>query len=183
MRKSVALFALLAACEGYPDQNEMQQEDAQASFEHWLDLLVAGKMAEAVQMMTQSYKSQWTYDRLAEGDPAALEWRTKLKGNARTDIDLWHGEAEKATAKGRVPTLPRTVLADPSLNALLVGYLKDAALEVRYEFTRVKIVKVSADELGVSILVHSSRGEPEMYQLVIEGGMWKLDHHKKKEPR
>jgi len=183
VRKCVAILALLAACESFPDENQMQQEDAQQAFEHWMDLLVAGKMAEAVQMMTQSYISQWIFDRLEDGEPAALDWRTRLKGNARTDVDLWQGEARKTSSTGRVPTLPRTVLADPSLKALLVAYLKDAALEIRYEFMKVKVVKVSADHLGVSVLVHNSRGDPEMYSLVVEGATWKLDHHRQKGAR
>ena len=183
MRRFAVLFALLASCEGFPDQNEMLQDDAKEAFEHWRSLLVAGKMPEALQMMTQSYKSQWVHDRLEDGEPSALEWRVKLKGNARTDLDLWQSEAVKDDPKGRVPTLPRTVLADPSFNALLVGYLKEAALELRYEFSKVKVVKVSADNVGVSVLIHNSRGEPEMYSMVVEGGTWRLDHHRKKAPK
>jgi hypothetical protein len=182
VRKFVACLALLVSCEPFEADTDMQR-DARTAFELWRDDILAGRMAEAVQAMTYSYKSQWVYDRLVENDPAALQWRTKLKGNARTDIDLWLSETGASSARGRVHTLPPTVLSDPSVNVLLIGYLREAALELQYEFKRVKVVESTADNQGVSILIHNSRGEPEMYALVIEGGMWKLDHHRSKPQR
>ena len=181
MKKLVVLVAFLASCEPFSDQrNDMQPEEARAAFDHWRDLMIAGKMAESLQMMTWSYKSQWIFDRLKEGDFAALSWKTRLQGNARTDLDLWYPEAAKAASesRGRVQTLPRAVIADGSLTALLAGYLQDAALDIRYEFRKVEVVKVTSDEMGISVLVHNSRGEPEMYAMIFEGGIWKLDHHK-----
>lgn len=178
MRKLVALVALLASCEPFEQRNDMQEEDARDAFRHWQDLIIAGKMAESVQMMTWSYKSQWLYDRLTEGDPLALQWRVKLQGNARTDLDLWIPQAATNTSLGRVRTLPPTVQADATLDPLFIRYLEDAALDLRYEFRKVEIVSVSVDRRGVSVQVRNSRGEPEMYAMVIDGGRWKLDHHR-----
>ena len=178
MKKLVATLALLASCEPFTQENDMEG-DARESFEHWRDMVVTGKMAESAQMLTWSYKSQWLFDLLKAGDYAALSWKAKLQGNTRTDLDLWFPEAEKdyQGARGRVPTVPRTVAAEPSLTPLFVAILQEAAVEIRYELKKVQIVRVASDERGVSVLIHNSHGEPEMYAMVIEGGTWKLDHH------
>jgi hypothetical protein len=183
VRRLIALVALLASCEPFPAENDMQYEGAREAFERWKDAMIAGRLTECVQLTTLSLRSQWIYDRLSEGDHAALEWKAKLEGGARPDLDLWFSEAGKDTSRGRVPTLPARVLADRSLTSLLVGYLRDAQPDVAQDFKTQKVVQVSADERGVSVLVRSQRNEPEIYQLVSEEGFWKVDGHRKRAPR
>ena len=183
MRKLLALIALSAlqpSCEPFPNENEGKYEDAREAFEHWKEAMIAGRLAECVHLTTQSLRSQWVFDRLDEGDRAALGWKAKLKEGARTDLDLWFSEAVKSTTSGRVPTLPPTVLADASLTPLLVGYLKDAQPDVARDFRNQKIIQVSSDAVGVSVVARNARNEPEIYVLAFEEGFWKVDGHRKK---
>jgi hypothetical protein len=185
VRKIVALAALVAlqpSCEPFPE-DDRQFEGAREAFERWKEAMIAGRVSDCVQLTTLSLRSQWLYDRLAEGDRAALEWKARMDGGARPDLDLWFSEAGKDTSRGRVTTLPARVLADPSLMALLVGYLRDAQRDVAQDFKTQKVIQLSADDRGVSILVRSQRNEPEIYQLVSEEGFWKVDGHRKRAPR
>lgn len=102
-----------------------------------------------------------------------------MTGGGRSDLDLWFSEAGKNTSTGRVPTLPATVLREPSLTRLLVGYLHDAQPEVARDFRSLKVMQVSSDDRGVSVLVRNQHNDPEMYQLVSEDGLWKVDGHRK----
>jgi hypothetical protein len=177
MRGFAAAFILLVSCEPFPGEAGGEMGDSRDAFEYWRGLVVDGRFSECVQMMTQSYKSQWLYDVLTKGDFSAGQWRAKLTGPARTDLDLWFSEAGKDASAGRVLMLPRSVLAEPSLNPLLASYLVAERAELADQFRRLQIVKVSADEYGVTVLVHNRRGDPELYQLVVESGGWKVDGH------
>ena len=130
--------------------------------------------------MSGSMRSQWVYERLNEKDTAAVIWKTKLQGSARTDLELWFPEAAKDLSRGRVTALPTTVLVEPSLNVLLMGYLKDAQADLARDFRDLHVQNVSSDELGVSVLIRNRMGEPEIYSMVIEEGQWKVDGHRRK---
>lgn len=178
MRRIVALWVVLASCEPFPDEDR-QYEGGRGSFEAWKEAMIAGRLGEVVAMTTVSLRSQWIYDRLLENDPAALDWKGKLKGGARSDLDLWFGEAGKNTSSGRVPTLPATVLREPTLTTLLTGYLKDAQADMARDFKSQKVVQVASDDRGVSVLVHNKSGDAEIYQLSQEDGYWKVDGHRR----
>jgi hypothetical protein len=179
----VAALVILASCEPFPDEQRADTEDAKdgrQAFELWRNNILAGRMKEAVLQMSTSIRSQWVYDRLKEGDPAALQWKVKLQGTARTDLDLWFPEAAADTSRGRVTTLPGTVLADPNLTTLLMGYLKDAQADLVRDFRELQTQNVSTDQSGVSVLIRNRRGEPEIYSLIVEDGQWRIDGHRKK---
>ncbi len=183
MRKMIAVFALLASCEPFPNEADAQQEDAKIAFERWKDFMIAGKVRECLEMMTLSLRSQWVYDRMNEGDHTALMWKTRLQGGARTDLDLWYSQAGLDTTRGRVTTLPGSVLADPSLTPLLLGYLQDAQPEIARDFKQLKVTQVSTDQMGVTVVIRNRANEPEIYGMVDEGGSWKVDGHRKRAPR
>lgn len=183
MRKFVALFALLVSCEPFPVDNEMVVGDARDAFEYWRGLVVDGKMREVIQTMTVSYKSQWVYDLCSTGAPGTAEWRARMTGIARTDLDLWLSKGGEDTSRGRVQDLPDTVIAEPTLQPLLVSMMEREKAAIASEFRRLQVVKVSADNHGVSILVHNQAGEPEMYEMVLEGGGWKVNGHQLKARR
>ena len=183
MKRFAAVFALLlVSCEPFPGENEMLG-DARYSFEGWRGLVIDGKMTECVHMMTESYKSQWIFDLLTKGSHNALTWRSRMTGRERTDLDLWFPEAGKDSSAGRVATLPPTVLAEPTLDPLLVSYLVAEKSEIGSQFRRLTVKLVSPDENGVSIQVVNHLGDPEMYEMVIENGMWKVNGHLLKSKR
>ena len=185
MKKLIALTALVVlgtSCEPFPDEKP-GYDDAREGFDRWKEAMIAGRLTDCVQLMTLSLRSQWIHDRLSEGDRAVLEWKSQLKGTARTDLDLWFTEAARDQTRGRVTTLPPSVLADPSVTPLLVGYLRYEQPDVARDFKQQTVVQISADDLGVSILVRGRNSEPEIYQLVFEQGFWKVDGHRKKSPR
>lgn len=177
MRAWIPALLVLAACEPFPDQADKDNEGKEA-FEYWRNLIVAGRMSEAVQMTSSSLRSQWIYDRLTEGDHLAMEWRVRLQGNPRTDLDLWMTQAASDRSRGRVSTLPGSVLSDPAFVPVLINYMKEAQGDLVRDFRELRTLNASIDENGVSVLTRNRRGDPEIYAMVLEGGVWKVDGHR-----
>jgi len=176
----LAMLAALAACEPFEpavDETKLRaQNEAQEAFEKWVDDTLKGNAEANYRGTSDRMKSRWLFERLREEDSLARDWRFRLTGSARTDLDLWLAHNEKNPS--RVELLPSSVLATPSLADLWKDYFKLQFPAIKEQFTRLEIAQVFSDEQAVSILLRSSLGR-DMVELVPAEGTWKVNHYKR----
>jgi hypothetical protein len=147
------------------------------AFEDWVKLTMAGDAEKSLAMLSDAKKSEWLYDRLEENDPLARRWRGELTGTARTELDLWWGVAHKRRS-GRAEILKESVLAHPTFVQLFRDYFGQTASAIRTQFSRLEILKIYADDTGITVIVKCGMGAPtEMYGLIFEREGWKIDSY------
>lgn len=187
----LVLGALLAACNGSgrrpqryeePPRPTAKQKEIQAevevSFRAFIDSMVAGDADAGYLMMSDSFKSEWLYTMMTADDGFLRRWRRSLTGNPRTDLDLWYGFCKKHRRRmARAEVLPGTVLVLPSLRKLWADYFNIDRLALKYQMQKTAIEKVDVDGTGVTVRVRNGQGRLELYQMVLEQGLWKVDHH------
>lgn len=172
--------SLAAACEPFDPAetaHENTRQEALHAFEEWRRAASQGRAEETFTRISDGLKSQWLFARLQEGDALARAWRGALAGAVRTDLDLWWEHCRRHPQE-RVELLPATVLGDPSLVKLWKDYFDQQATEVKFQMSRLEVVEAYVDPTGVSILVRNAYGRQEMYELVPEGGGWRINHHR-----
>jgi hypothetical protein len=174
---AAALFITLAACEDLPPERTVGQHQVEDAFNTWLDALVAGDAVTSFRMLSDGNKSQWLFDLLKGEDRAAHAWRLKLEGKPRTDVDLWYTYF-KDKPNDRVERLSTSVLDSPAVLALWKETFDGQKEGIRQEMSRMKVTDVFADGAAATVTVVNAIGKPEMFQLIIERGGWKVDHHK-----
>jgi hypothetical protein len=177
---AIAAAAGATACEPFDPveaSHESVRQEALQAFDEWRRAAAEGRAEETFLRISERLKSQWVFARLQEGDPLIRAWRGALVGAARTDLDLWWEHCRKYPQE-RVEILPETVLREPSLARLWKDYFAQQAAEVKFQMSRLEVVDAYVDPTGVSILVRNAFGRQEMYELVPEGGMWRVNHHR-----
>jgi hypothetical protein len=180
VRKVLPAILFLAACEPFDPVDEktaQAQAEARGAFEKWLDDTLQGKAEASFAGFSASFRSQWLFERLGDEDSVARDWRGRLTGSTRTDLDLWLEHSRK-NRRPRVETLPDTVLRHPSLVELWKTYFALERESVKRQMSRLEIAEVYSDPSGVSILVRNAIGRREMYGMVYEDGTWRIDHQK-----
>jgi hypothetical protein len=175
VRKFAALLLVAASC---ATEEPKETEQVRKAFEDWAKATMAGNAEKSLAMLSDAKKSEWLYDRLEENDPLARRWRGELSGPARTDLDLWWGVAHKRRS-GRAESLKDTVLAHPAFIQLFKDYFGQTATAIRTQFSRLEIMKVYADDTGITVIVKCGMGAPtEMYGLIFEREGWKIDTYR-----
>lgn len=174
-RWTVGALALAAACAS----TTATQRQVRQAFEAWRDAAAAGDVEKVLGGMTAGFRSEWVFRLLTSGDPEAQEWRIRLAGTtARTDLDLWL-EHQKKYGQGRPEILPATVLSHPTLEPLLLGYLRREQEALKHEFSGLVVTEVYLDETGATVTVQNRLKQPEMYSLVPAAGGWMIDGHRR----
>ncbi len=172
MRRPFAALLLAASCSAMA----ARQVEVREAFERWRDAVASGDAEETVRGLSAGFKSDWMFRLLSGGDPQATDWRVRLEGPARTDLDLWL-EHQKKHYAGRAATLPATVLAHPSLDRFLVEYFGRAREELKFQFADLVVANVYVDETGATVEVRNRLRGSEWYNMVVEAGLWKVDGH------
>lgn len=174
MRKgSATLLALMASCASVPTAEEQVRE----AFESWKAAAAAGDAGKTFRGMSDSFKSDWVFQRLAARDTLAEDWRARLQGPARTDLDLWL-EHQKKYRQGRAATLPPTVLDHPTLGQLWAECFARDAEAVKALFSGLAVTRVYLDETGATVVVRNAAHRGEMYSMVPSPDGWKVDGHR-----
>ncbi len=177
---AAAAALMTAACEPFDPleaSHENVRQEALHAFEEWRQAAAEGRADETFLRISDGLKSQWVFARLQEGDALIRAWRGALSGAARTDLDLWWEHCRRHPQE-RVERLPETVLREPSLPMLWKDYFAQQAAEVKFQMSRLEVVDAYVDPTGVSVLVRNAFGRQEMYELVVEAGMWRINHHR-----
>jgi hypothetical protein len=174
---ALAAFAVLAGCEDLPPERTPEAQQVEDAFRDWLDALIDGDAATAFRMLTDGNKSQWLFDLLKAEDRAAHAWRLKLEDKVRTDVDLWYNYFKDRKAD-RVNPLPTPLLDSPGVFAVWKETFDSQRENIRLEMSRVKVTSVYADGGGATVTVLNAINKSEMYQMIIERGGWRIDHHK-----
>ncbi len=174
---AAALLLVLAACEDLPPEATPEELRVEDAFHAWLDALSSGDAATSWRMLSEGNRSQWLFDLLRAEDRTAHAWRLKLPGQTRTDVDLWYN-FHKDRKLDRVAKLPSTLLDDPSLYAVWKATFDAQKESIRQEMSKIKVTKVYADGPNATVTVLNAVSKLEMFQLIIERGGWKIDHHK-----
>jgi hypothetical protein len=168
----VLLFAA-----GCASQEVKQTDLARKSFMDWAKAAAAGDAEKTLAMLSDARKSEWLFQRLEEGDPAAARWRGELTGPPRTDLDLWWGVAHK-TGNGREP-LRSTVLYHPSFINLFREYFMQSVGAIKSQFSKLEITNAYGDDSGITVTVRCGAGAPtELYGLIFERDGWKVDTYR-----
>jgi len=174
VRRLAVLMLLLSSC---ASEEIKEVSGARAAFEEWRKATIAGDVDKTLSMLSDSRKSEWLYDRLEENDTLARRWRGDLTGPARTDLDLWWGQAHK-TGNGRDP-LRSTVLNHPSFISLFREYFMQSAAAIRAQMTKLEVTSVYGDQTGVTVAVRGGSGAPtELYGMIFEHDGWKIDNYR-----
>lgn len=178
---------VLAACvtERVPEEKapltedqQRQREDARASFEAWKGALSDGDAEVGFVMMTDAYKSEWLYGLLQGNTEEALEWKRSLKGRSRDELDLWFYFCKKHQDRlPRIEPLPPSVLSQPSLLDLWKRVFAEQKTVVKVQMSGARVDDVAWDPAGVIVRVLNLRDRPELYSMIFERGMWKVDGH------
>jgi hypothetical protein len=178
MRRTTAAAvcaALLGACSSVPEP----VEEAQAAFEKWVAVQRAGDAAACWEAMSPSYRSQWLFERALESSPAFQQWRGGLTGVPRTELDIWIDFCRRNYGRiQRAEVLPGSVYGHPSLLEYWKSTYSESADLVKAYFSRLEILSVSGDALGVSVMVKGQSGRPELYGMVDLSGGWKIDQYR-----
>jgi hypothetical protein len=174
MRKLAALLLLAASC---AKDDKKENAVVRGAFEEWVKYNIDGNAEKSLEMLSDAKRSEWLYDRLEENDGLARRWRGELSGPARTDLDLWWGIAHQHKS-GRADILKDSVLNHPSFIRLYRDYFAQNAALIRGQFSRLEILKVYADDTGITIVVKCGMGAPtELYGLTFERESWKIDSY------
>jgi hypothetical protein len=174
---AIVLALGLAACEELPPERDSKQIQVEDAFLAWVNHLIKGNADAAYRGLSESYKSQWLFTLLRREDRAAHAWRLKLEGRARTDVDLWWSYFRDKN-DGRVEKLSTALLDSPGVLELWRNSFEEDKEAVKLQMSRLQIAEVFADPAGASIVVRNIEGKTEMYQLIVERGGWKVDHHR-----
>lgn len=174
---AVAVLAVLAGCEDLPAERTPAQQEVEDAFQDWLDALTGGDAATAFRMLTDGNKSQWLFDLLKGEDRAAHTWRLKLEGQARTDVDLWYNYF-KDRGSDRVSPLSTAILDSPGVFAVWKETFDSQREAIRLEMSRLRVSTIYTDGAAATVTVLNAINKAEMYQMVIERGGWRIDHHK-----
>jgi hypothetical protein len=127
--------------------------------------------------MSDSFKSDWVFQRLAARESLAEDWRARMEGAARTDLDLWL-EHQKKYRQGRAATLPSTVLGHPTLDRLWAECFARDAEAVKTLFSGLTVARIYLDETGATVLVRNAANKGEMYNMIPAADGWKVDGHR-----
>jgi hypothetical protein len=173
VRKWAVALALAASCSSLPEAQEQVRE----AFETWRAAAAAGDAEKTFKGMSASFKSDWVFQRLVARDPVALDWRARMEGAARTDLDLWL-EHQKKYRQGRAETLPATVLAHPSLGRMWVECFSRDREAVKVQFSGLAVSRIYLDEGGATVMTRNMINKGEMYSMVVEADSWKVDGHR-----
>ncbi len=173
MRRLLAALAFLASCSSLT----ARQEEIREAFEAWRDGAAAGDAERTFRGMSAGLKSEWAFQRLAAGDSLALDWRARLTGTARTDLDLWL-EHQKKYRKGRALPLPATVLEDPSFGRMWADCFRRDLQAVKFQFAGLAVTSVYTDDNGATVVARNVLGRSEMYSMALEPDGWKVDGHR-----
>lgn len=174
----IALAAGLAACEELPPERDHSQIQVEDAFMAYVNHLVKGNADAAFRGLSESNKSQWIFERLRAEDRAAHQWRLKLEGRTRTDVDLWYNYFKGKNDGLRVDKLATSVLDSPGVLDLWRGTFEEEKENLKIQMSRLQIAEVFTDGAGASVIVRNLEGKTEMYQMIVERGGWKVDHHK-----
>ena len=182
-RGTAALLVLAASCASMPPA----EEQVRAAFEAWRAAAAAGDAAATFRGMTGGFKSEWIFNRLMARDPLVEDWRARMEGGPRTDLDLWL-EHQRRYKEGRVASLPASVLGHPSILKLWEDSFSRDKDAVKVQFTGLSIARVYIDETGATVVAHSLVQKSEMYAMVPDVDGWKVDGHREglrllKQPR
>jgi hypothetical protein len=176
MIPGVLAILALAACASAPEKPE---DKALVAFKDWVKASVEGNADACLAGLSPSYTSEWLYSRAADNDATFRDWRGRLAGTARTDLDLWTDFCLKNRAKaGRAEVAPDTVLRAPELKTLWKAYFDSEKQAVAIQLSRLEIVKAYGDETGVTILVKGVGARTEMYGMALTAYGWKVDNHR-----
>ena len=179
MRTAWALIAVaaLAGCEDLPAERTPAEQQVEDAFQDWLDALIDGDATTSFRMLSDGNKSQWLFDLLKGEDRTAHAWRLKLEPQVRTDVDLWYNYFKDKKAD-RVDRLPSTLLDTPGVFAVWKATFDGQRENIRLEMSRIKVTSIYTDGGGATVTILNAINKSEMYQMIIERGGWKIDHHK-----
>lgn len=175
MRKFAVILVLLASCAG-PTPQELQKQEIRGAFEAWRDVTAAGDVAANFAMLSDAMKSQWLFRRLQEDGDTIREWRGRLTGTARTDLDLWLVHNQKRKVQ-RADLLPPSVRADPWLLEVYTEFFKPNLAALKAQFSRLSVQDIATDATGTTVRVGNADRSAEMYQMIYERDGWKIDGH------
>ena len=175
MRTSILGLLLLASC---ATETAIQRESREA-FESYIQAAVEGDPVKTFTLLSDTFKSEWVFQRLEVGDGPARRWRGELQGQARTDLDLWWEYCKKHREnRPRADRLPVSVLAHPSLPALWNEYFQADRNAYRVRFSGMQVMEVYPGDGGVTLTARNGEGRTEMFGLIAETEGWKIDNHK-----
>lgn len=174
---AAALAVALAACEPLPPELDSRRILVEDSFVAWVNHLRAGNADASFRGLSDANKSQWLFELLRREDPVAHQWRLKLEGRARTDVDLWLNYF-KDKNDGRPEKLSAELLDSPGVLAVWRATFEDQKDAVKTQMSNLRVLDVYTDDAAASVIVRNVVGQTEMYQLVFERGGWKVDHHR-----
>jgi hypothetical protein len=178
--RKLGILACLAsaACEDLPPDRTFETAEVRLAFEGWTRTIQKGDAPAVFAGMSLAFRSQWLFDLLKGGEARAHAWRRSLTGEARTGVDLWYN-FHKDKDVPRVPTLDGALLNSPAVVAVWRDIFAESADEMKRQMSKLQISEVYQDGGGVTVLVKNVVGETEMYEMVAEGGGWKINHHRR----
>jgi hypothetical protein len=181
VRNVAAAVLLLASCGSSGSRTE-EEKQVLGAFEVWRAAAARGDAEATFLLLTDGNKSEWLFQRMLADDSVMRHWRVELTGSARTDLDLWF-EHVKKNRGARAEPLPATVLTHPWLRLMYIDHFNLELEAVKAQFAGLLVTNVYADETGATIIVRNYAGRSELYQMVVEGGAWKLDLHREALPQ
>lgn len=182
----------LVACGHRSQQMSADSQMLRPVFTDWQAAIVENKFDYIFDHTSATMKARWVYtiftplefkDGLEFG-PIAKEMIKKLPKELTPDFENWFRVNRlNQTAESMVGPLPSTIMSHAWLRDLLRRHFEQQQPTLKHEFSGKEFRDGYVDGDAATIFVKNIRGDSEMYEVVREDEIWKMNHWKPSPPK
>ncbi len=193
--KRLAWFALaaLAACSS--SNTQMSNPDTKTLepvFADWKNAVVDGNFEYVYEHTSVAMKSRWVYSlftpNYTEKGPKFTEFAMgcykKLPRNLREEFEAWLKVNRMSESKDSMPgPLPSHIISSEWLRETLKEHFKIEHPTLKHDFAAKEYRDAYIDGDAATLTVLNIKRETEMYEMVKENDVWKMNYWKPAPPK
>lgn len=174
---------------------QMSNADSRALepvFNDWKNAIIEGKFEYIYSHTSASMKSKWLYDIFTPAylqskpvyGPVAASSIKRLPADLNTDFENWlRMNLLNQTQESLVGPLPSTIMKSEWLKETLKEHFEREQPKLKHDFAAKEFRDAYIDGDAATLTVLNIRRESEMYEVVKEDDVWKLNYWKPSPPK